>query len=433
MYQMLSNSTRSYNGKSTGQGALSLWMWNLKTIEVLTDYTSQSYTGPAMKLGFGVVGGEAIEAAAASGYRMVGGECGSVGLAGGYTQGGGHSILNSIYGMAADNVLEWELVVATGEHLIASPTQNEDLYWALSGGGGGTYGVVLSMTAKLYKDGPIVGGSLSFDNTDLDNDNSTLWQAVELWFQYFPSFIKENNTLQWVFVSSYFSVTSVNLIGATNVSDVESLVAPYLQELDDLGIEYTLTSLLSETYIEHFDKYYGPLPYGAEPPSTILSSRLVPRAVLDDTEATSDLISAFRDTVRSGTYLVGCSGINVTDAIHHDNAVLPAWRDASAICNANALWNYTAPFSQNVAVKEELTSVHVPAIEAASPGGAVYLNEMDPSYKGDWKQNMYGENYERLLSVKNKYDPTNIFYGHFAVGGDLFTVDGSGRLCPPQA
>src|ERR1700712_2958713 len=89
---------------------------------------------------------EAYEALAARGLRMVGGECATVGISGGFLQGGGHSALSSTHGLGADQVLEWELVTANGTHLIASPTQNSDLYWALSGGGPGTYGVVVSVT-----------------------------------------------------------------------------------------------------------------------------------------------------------------------------------------------------------------------------------------------------------------------------------------------
>ncbi|KAF4614409.1 hypothetical protein G7Y89_g15329 [Cudoniella acicularis] len=172
-----------YNGRSTGLGALALWMWNLKTADINTQYESTSYSGPAVKLGSGVIAGDAYAAAYEAGYRLVGGECGSIGIAAGYSQGGGHSMLNTAYGMAADQVLEWEVVTATGEHLIATPEQNTDLYWALSGGGGGTYGVVLSMTAKIYPDGPIAGGSLIFENTN----ETTYWEAIALWFQQAPS------------------------------------------------------------------------------------------------------------------------------------------------------------------------------------------------------------------------------------------------------
>lgn len=104
-------------------------------------------------MGAGVQGYEAYTAAHARGLLVVGGECPTVGLAGGFTSGGGHSSFSSIYGMAADQALEWEIVTADGIHLIATPTQNSDLYWALSGGGAGTYAIVLSLTSKVYSEG----------------------------------------------------------------------------------------------------------------------------------------------------------------------------------------------------------------------------------------------------------------------------------------
>ena len=56
--------------------------------------------------------------------------------------------MSSKYGLAADQVLEWEVVTGDGKHVVASPAENADLHWAFSGGGGGTYTTVLSMTAK---------------------------------------------------------------------------------------------------------------------------------------------------------------------------------------------------------------------------------------------------------------------------------------------
>jgi FAD/FMN-containing dehydrogenase len=72
----------------------------------------------------------------------------------------------------------------------------------------------------------------------------------------------------------------------------------------------------------------------------------------------------------------------------------------------------------------------MPAIEAASPGGGVYLNEMDPFYRNpDWKGQLFGENYEGLLQVKDKYDPQRVLWGNFSVASDEKVLDGSGRLC----
>lgn len=401
-------------------------MYNLKTTEVIEQYSSLSYSGPAMKLGAGVIVGEAYEAAQTAGYRIVGGECGSVAMAGGYSQGGGHSVLNTAYGMAADNVLEWELITAEGEYLVANPNKNADLYWALSGGGPGTYGVVLSMTAKLHAEGPFAGGSLVLNTTNLSDE--TFWEAVEIWYHLFPVFIKDGNTIQFVITNNTFNIISINLPDQEAVA-VEMLIAPYMSELDRLNITYMLKSEVVDTYYEYFNLYYGPLPYGPQPPSTILNSRLIPRSILEDVASTAQLVNTYKDTVADGTFLVGCSGMDVRSTSHPDNAVLPAWRDAIAICIVNAYWDFTVPLEDNLAVKEELVSVHVPAIDAATPGSGVYLNEVDPWYEGDWKDAMYGANYDRLLDIKHKYDPDYLLYGHFAVGGDEFVIDGAGRLC----
>ncbi|KAJ8120016.1 hypothetical protein O1611_g10474 [Lasiodiplodia mahajangana] len=60
-----------YLGRSSGAGALSLWMWNLKTADFIPDYQRNWYSGEALKLGAGVAAGEVYEAAAATGHRVV--------------------------------------------------------------------------------------------------------------------------------------------------------------------------------------------------------------------------------------------------------------------------------------------------------------------------------------------------------------------------
>ena len=62
-------------------------------------------------------------------------------------------------------MLEWEVVTANGTHTVASPSQNPDLYWALSGGGGSTYGTVISMTSKMYPESQTGGATLSFNTS----------------------------------------------------------------------------------------------------------------------------------------------------------------------------------------------------------------------------------------------------------------------------
>ena len=80
-----------------------------------------------------------------------GGGCTSVGAAGGFTQGGGFGSFSKKYGTAASNILQVEVVTANGDILIANNCQHTDLFWALRGGGGGTFGVVTKMTLKTYE------------------------------------------------------------------------------------------------------------------------------------------------------------------------------------------------------------------------------------------------------------------------------------------
>lgn len=409
----------------------------MKSTRLIPHYHSQStsdYSGPAIKVGPGVTAGEALQVAAQSGYRVVGGECASVGLGAGYSQGGGHSLLSSAYGLAADSVLEWEVVTADGQHLVATPRQNTDLYWALSGGGGGTFGVVLSMTAKVYPDGPVAGGSLAFTLADAGYNDTLFWKAVELWQRHLPSLVANNNTILYNVQNDSLVVFAFTLPDQS-AGSLEALVSPFLAQLEQLGVKSTLTTEQSATYVEHFDKYLGPLPYGSMP-LTMMSGRLVKKSIVQDHASNIDLVSALRSIVASGEYLVGCNTLSVAgfggdevDSGQLANSVSPSWRDAIALCAINAFWDYTAPLDQNVAVKQTMVNVHVPALEAATPGSGVYLNEIDPLYQGDWKQTIYGPNYDRLLRIKDTYDPYHVLYGLFAVGSESFYIDDGGRLC----
>ncbi|KAK7973740.1 hypothetical protein PG989_015588 [Apiospora arundinis] len=84
----------------------------------------------------------------------------------GINTSGGHSALSSLYGMAADQALEWEVVDGTGNVLRATPSSHPDLYWALSGGGGGIYGIVSSVVVKLLPDVTAAGVQLKFRAKD---------------------------------------------------------------------------------------------------------------------------------------------------------------------------------------------------------------------------------------------------------------------------
>lgn len=101
---VVKNTGHDFNGRSVGAGALSIWTHRFKGVKFYESYKTSSYSGPAMKVGAGVVGIEVFQAAEKYGVTAVGGEGLSVGFAGGYLAGGGHSPMSTIYGIAADSV-----------------------------------------------------------------------------------------------------------------------------------------------------------------------------------------------------------------------------------------------------------------------------------------------------------------------------------------
>lgn len=432
---VIRNTGIDYQGKSTGHGALSLWTYNLKSKRIISNYTSQIYSGPAIKLGAGVTAGEAYEAVRDARYRIVAPECGLTGVVGGYVQGGGQSQLVTAYGLAADQVLEWELVTPRGEYLVATPESNTDLYWALAGGGGGTYGVVLSATFRVFPEGPVAGGTMS-----VTSDNATaLFEAVAVWVGLAPSFVDTSrNNIQAFITNDTLDILNF-VMPDHNTSSIDDLLAPFLPELDRLGLSYDLNTSEYPSYMDSFIASYGPLPYGDLCPSyPIIGSRLVPRATALDPAANRRLADLYRNITDGGTWWVGCSFLSVADGDpgsprppHPPNAVHPAWRDAVAYCNpqthAPGSYDWSDPTAAS-SLRRDLVEDIFPALEAATPGGAV-LNEIDPTYRGDWKETFYGSNYDRLLDIKHAYDPDFLMYGLFAVGSDEFVIHDDERLC----
>ena len=231
---VIRNTGHDYLGKSSGPGAVGIWTHNLKELAIL-DYKSKHYTGKAIKVAAGVQAGEALQAAHAQGLVVVTGNCATIGIAGGFSQGGGHSPLSSKFGLGADQVLEWEVVTGTGELVIASQTENSDLYWALSGGGGGTFGVVLSMTSKLYPDIPTVGANLTFMAVEGSQDKFE--DVVETWISNVPKIVDRGAQTVWYAMGPMFLNIPTTAPGISK-EELRELYQPTLSKLDSHKIQY---------------------------------------------------------------------------------------------------------------------------------------------------------------------------------------------------
>lgn len=231
---VIRNTGHDWLGKSTGAGAIALWTHHMKDIQIL-DYESDHYTGKALKAGAGVKLIDAYKAAHNAGLVIVGGTGPTVGLAGGYTQGGGHGLLATKFGLAADQALEWEVVTADGEIRSASPTKNPDLYWALAGGGGGTYAAVLSLTVKAYPDGLTSGANLTFSAAGVSPD--IFFSGVEAYLAGLPVLIDAGTASTWLLNKETFILAPAVGVGMTR-EKMDQLHKPVLDKLQGLGIKY---------------------------------------------------------------------------------------------------------------------------------------------------------------------------------------------------
>ena len=241
-----------------------------------------------------------------------------------------------------------EVVTADGRFVTASETSNPDLFWALRGGGGSTYGVVTSMVVRAYPKIPVATMTMSW-STGPDVSIETFWRTLGI---YVGGFVNHTDAGTY----GYFSVTSaggdyvfaLSPWFAPNMSraDLESLAAPLLAELTD-----TLGAPLDDgpEYAE-YDNFYDAwdASFPLERWGTNLGrsgSRLFPRANWEDPTKLSQIVEAFRYVLDQGGSVTGVSvaGSPLGEGVakrgeYPDNAVNPAWRETVLHAMSHAEW-----------------------------------------------------------------------------------------------
>ncbi|KAH8667097.1 FAD/FMN-containing isoamyl alcohol oxidase MreA [Xylariales sp. PMI_506] len=415
------NTGHDYLGKSTGAGGLAIWTHNMKAIEKL-DWNSYLYSGPAIKMGAGIQGFEALAFADAYGLAVITGYCPTVGIAGGYVQGAGHGGLVSKYGLATDNALEFEVVDALGNLLIANTQTNSDLFWALRGGGGSTYGVIISVTVKAFPTESVISQAISLSRDNLTSD--VFRAAIATFLEVVPDLVDANCYVLAVLSSESFVLRDLMAPGLSE-EQVDTLLEPWISFMESHNISYQRSLTLFQTIDQYFAEGGPQSMFNGSANSNQLGNWLVPRS----TVTYKDRLFQYVDTVLNFSSMgatTGIVGFNVSGRV--DNAVLPAWRDALFYTNVLL----TEPVNETLEEANErllkLDRNFISQLRALAPTSGVYLNEADPQDL-NWKQDFYGPNYERLLSIKNKYDPHHLFYALTAVGSDYWVEQPDKGLC----
>ncbi|KAF9740452.1 hypothetical protein PMIN06_003019 [Paraphaeosphaeria minitans] len=419
---VIRNTGHDYMGRSTGAGSLSVWTHNLKGVEV-TDWQSGEYAGKAVRIAAGTLGVEVLDEAKKHGLVVVTGECPTVGIAGGYSQGGGHSPLSTAFGLSADNTLEFEVVNAKGKLVRASPTspdpESRELFFALSGGGAGNFGVVVSVTLRAHPDRVTSGASFTIQR----EDGIDIAAVLEKWHEVLPGIIEAGTQATYLATTEYATVHSLSGYNVTQ-PELEKTLQPFLEHMADMGVSLKPNYTEFATYHDHYLHYFGPLPAGAfgGAGNQLMGGRLLLR------DALPNIGPAINATMQLGVQFIG-QALNVTRFARPSvRAVLPQWRNAVVMSAYSMPYSDIVPFTEMEARQDFITQTVMPIVEAVTPNAGAYINEADYQQE-DWQDVFYGDNYARLSAIKKRLDPKGVFYNEIAVGSERWKVRRDGRLC----
>ncbi|KAJ5314198.1 NADH-ubiquinone oxidoreductase 20.8 kDa subunit [Penicillium atrosanguineum] len=443
-------------GRSTGAYAISIWTHNFNQIQHLLAWRvpGSNETADVVVAGGGNNWGSVGTVAHQVKRTVVGGEDATVGL-GGLILNGGHGLLSSHYGLASDQVLQVTVITTDGRRLVANDEENQDLFWAVRGAGGGQFGVVTEFILKTHPvPASVVTGSLTFYPRHKSNESENAsWAALAETVAQIPDLMDTGITGT---VTSVTGEQAVSLLGLSEAvpgaavfvsltsynSTTESMNAT-LHELESQITEghhphlnLTLTPPTSQSYWSFTKPNY--LASQSAGSTSLLTSRLLGRPELFSLKRENLIdylqqISVAQDTEKGSMLLFGMQAglgpANVPEK--RRGSVLPAWRTAYAHVMAyGASVNATGDPRQALAAGAQwYETVKEPVWRNWAPSSGAYMNEGNP-FTSTWKHDFYGENYDRLLETKLKYDPIGSIFVWSGIGSDMWNYDlHSGLLC----
>ncbi|TVY64367.1 FAD-linked oxidoreductase hmp9 [Lachnellula suecica] len=434
-------------GRSTGYGSLEVWIRYLRqgiTFQnqyAASDGCPSSWSGSALMISGGYVWKDAYSVAQENDVVIVGGGDPSVGCIGGWAQGGGHSPASRDFGLGADQILEAQVALADGRVVTANPCQNSDIYTAIRGGGGGTYGVVLSTTVKAHPQTNVVAQILSLAPTS-DAYILEFMDALAMMYSAYPDFNDAgfSGYGSWAVESNApvvgNSATGYNHVIAMfnkSLSEAEAAFAPVetqFSEQNGTSIAVNVTYLEFPTYQAYYQTLSGN--QGTVGTSGAVGSHFLDRSAL--TKSKSALLEMLNVTAGApgqfiSTNVALVSGGQVhADASDKFSGVNPDWRTAYVHNIVAGGWAPGSNASVIATKHHDITYNKIGALRKLAPDLGSYMNEadmFDPLYLSDF----YGGRLAFLEGVKERYDPLSVFYCRTCVGSNLWEEDGEGRLC----
>jgi hypothetical protein len=451
----------SYQGTSQAPDSLLVWTRHMNAITSHEAFLAQGCKAqapqPAVTIEAGAMWIDAYNAVTTKGGRYVqGGGCASVGVAG-LVQSGGFGSFSKNYGTAAAGLLEAEVVTADGKARIANACQNADLFWALKGGGGGSFGVVTRVTLRTrelpeffgavfgaikassdeaYKEliaqtmnlyGRALfnrhwGEQISFhgDNTlrlSLVFQGLTQAQAQEVWRPYLD-WVRANKAYEFSSEVQIFNLPARHFWDAAFLKQF----APQVMVADDRA------GAAAEHFLWAGDQgQVGWFLHGYQ-------SAWLPQSLLTENrqlELTDALFASSRHWPMSLHFNKGLAGAPAEEiAAARNTATNPQVLDAFALAITGAegppAYVGLAGAQTNLGVaRYEAGKIELATNELrrVAPGAGAYVSESN-FFQPDWQAAFWGANHAKLAEVKHRYDPNGLFFVRHGVGSETWSDDG---------
>ncbi|KAE8160751.1 hypothetical protein BDV40DRAFT_313563 [Aspergillus tamarii] len=381
------NTGHDHLGRSSGKGAFGIWTHNLKGIEFHDSFASQGAPVdtpgvPAVTLQAGEQWFDVYQAAAKQGVLVVGGSARTVGAAGGYVLGGGHSPFAHYYGLAADN---------------------PDYFWAVRGGGGSAWGVVTSVT---YKTHPVpqnlTMGLVQLNATSASSFKQIIAESVKL----LPA-ITEAGYTGYGTLENGFAALFLKPNGT--IADFNQTFAPFFNLSRLPGIQGEVAAYPStwDGYVKTFlrDPNIGT---NIQDTSRLLTTEVI--------QGKAEELAEFIVSNKQG------AGFNFIGKVNNDErdntAVHDVWKHSHGLLSVSVDWADTATDSEKQEKRHQTIYLSKRLTEITGSEGGTYVNEANP-YEPDWQNVFWGKKYARLLAIKQRVDPTQLFVCNRCVGTDI--------------
>jgi FAD/FMN-containing dehydrogenase len=311
---------------------------------------------------------------------------------------GGIGWLRNRYGLSCDNLLSAEVVAADGSVLAASPDRNEDLFWALRGGGG-NFGVVTSFEFALHPVGPEVATVISFYPL------AEARRVLEAWRLFVQDAPDEASTE----VITWTAPAAPGL--PPSVQGREVVIAAGVYSGDPWDGMRVLEPL--RQFGTPLGEIAGPIPYTALQSAFDLSLPNTGEVMAywkslylsELTDAAVEIMAGRAERRSSPSTMLFVQHLGGAVRRGPGNKTPISTREANFVLNVMGDWRDRGETPAHVAWVRE-TWDHL----APHSTGAVYLNYLGEDSDSDaLVRSAFGSNYNRLARVKRKYDPANFF------------------------